>query len=1647
MWNSPSFEKLSAFGSSSPAPTGVWQSTHGGCDAYSQCRGGCDSCSMRFIEGVATCIAQWPCMIITLCITASFAATASALTLVDLEIDFFSGLYPEDTTPSRDSTAVHLLLQAAKLSLAAYQEEKLIGPKMPPPPLPQPPPPCAPSPFSPPVPMTPPPPTVPLPQTPPPPPPAVPLPLFPPPTLPPPPDTPGGRSTYSLLPTSTLHTCTTAFGLTSCATNPVNGTIQLEPSPNGDGAIWMYGLTTVLEQDNVMPLGLGLIGGAIGTLRAGATTIVGHSDGSAAMTKGPVTQPPPCDPSAFWVSCTTASFEFDEQPIYFASTIDTVGYGILASSVPTSTFPLAGTVGTNATGTLDGGVTSSSRLPISVTASFGSSFSGGSNGEIVFVATLTALTNAHAPPAPPSPPPPSPPPPSPPRISPYSPPASPSPPPVPPAPPPPRPPRSPPIPPPSLPPILPPPSPLPPAPPPSHPPSPPSHPPGIFVVSQQTTPAEVALFTFRAARGAARTPAGVFSRPALSEMRHLHDKLTNATTGYRHYCLLTPAPSTEASADGYECSPPRTPLQLFYGPNRSWFHSVDATVFDEPAFENVSSIVSALGVAPLVLADLRSSVDLLYACHSACNAGNGSDVCRTLDALPLLPTPLTVEDTGAVLAEIGALVQMASHASSATSATVPNAAANTSASDTAAAATAAGLPAVEGFDSLGRCALYQHLSAWCDFRTVKWCDPVVQRVMELHYALSMLTFKEWLRPLPPLEASFVHEPTQVLDLVASLLTSPSLSSFAAIPQLYFEEGFGRFSRVPNLTRAIFVYGAPRFGAANNKDPELKVMHEDDFSRWWCGGKSPRECGGFELAYNPSAAPRGSWVELAPAYLVSSEQLLVGQLLSLIGPDLIRAFVPIGVVTLILLVVTCDLFLTIGALLVVACALGASLLLFRLLLGATWLSVYALPSIYIVIGVGADDVFITLQAWRQSAAASARGDDGRHTLETSTGCGEERGASIETNATVPLGGGPGATVAVTERDGQKQHVVVPDGVHEDHVFTAKIPASSPVSAPRGPGVSSGLGEVVRRLVIVYCLAGEATLTTTLTSVAGFVATMTLSPIPAIRGFGFLCASSLLLNYFLVMTLFTACLAARERLSARRRGQVSSGGRIARSQTVGVAPSNVASGRLSTLSCLIDGIRYAPVRYKWTTLLIFGLLVVPFSGWQLSTLHLDDLAPSVLPSDHPLQRATLDNGAFVTSPLDSVEVAHVLWGLAPAALDLTGANSLSNVSSLGMPLRDAAFAFDGDAQRHVLRACELLRASRIVRTAPDLADGGRGSMVTCWLETFGEWITARGETFPIENAVEAQALVLEWLSSGGESWQQDVGYRASPTADGGSEQVMSFVKIRADTNLKQLEVPQRSEIADAHAKWVELMVEVNRDAPPSAIHAVQVLGSESGVPVGMPNKWVQLTMYSVYASMSTFGLATGVLVAFTVLLLLTRSLAVALIATASLLQVVAGVLASLCAMGLPLGIIESVCLILVSGLSVDYVLHVACAFAQATGRRDERARRALQRMGAPLLAGTATTLISALALCTCTFGVLAKVGAFMALTAVWSSISAQTLLPALLAACGPSTAGGSGEDKRVQRLRAAAGAPSQTSIEVVSAPATNACTNAPATLYNV
>ena len=123
----------------------------------------------------------------------------------------------------------------------------------------------------------------------------------------------------------------------------------------------------------------------------------------------------------------------------------------------------------------------------------------------------------------------------------------------------------------------------------------------------------------------------------------------------------------------------------------------------------------------------------------------------------------------------------------------------------------------------------------------------------------------------------------------------------------------------------------------------------------------------------------------------------------------------------------------------------------------------------------------------------------------------------------------------------------------------------------------------------------------------------------------------------------------------------------------------------------------------------------------------------------------------------------------------------------------------------------------------------------------------------------------------------------------------------------------------------------------------------------------------ATSALIAMGISLLLACTVLLAATRSIAATLLATASIFGVLSCTLATLVWQGWELGILESMCLAILVGISCDFVVHLAHAYMTAAPVGDspvevrrERTRWALSTMGISVLSAGGTTLVAAFAL---------------------------------------------------------------------------------------
>merc|ERR1711988_1064427 len=148
--------------------------------------------------------------------------------------------------------------------------------------------------------------------------------------------------------------------------------------------------------------------------------------------------------------------------------------------------------------------------------------------------------------------------------------------------------------------------------------------------------------------------------------------------------------------------------------------------------------------------------------------------------------------------------------------------------------------------------------------------------------------------------------------------------------------------------------------------------------------------------------------------------------------------------------------------------------------------------------------------------------------------------------------------------------------------------------------------------------------------------------------------------------------------------------------------------------------------------------------------------------------------------------------------------------------------------------------------------------------------------------------------------------------------------------------------------------------------------------------------------------GTILAFVVVLLVTRQMVVAFASMLTIVGVLSSVLGSMVALGWELGTVESICLTILAGFSVDYVVHLAHAYVHAERtERSDKVCSALDEIGVSVLGGMLTSASAAVALMLCQLQFFYKFGVFLILTVSISWFWANIAFMASMALFGPDS----------------------------------------------
>eukprot|EP01063_Lacrimia_lanifica_P008424 TRINITY_DN1545_c0_g2_i1.p1 TRINITY_DN1545_c0_g2~~TRINITY_DN1545_c0_g2_i1.p1 ORF type:complete len:1138 (+),score=349.38 TRINITY_DN1545_c0_g2_i1:40-3453(+) len=157
---------------------------------------------------------------------------------------------------------------------------------------------------------------------------------------------------------------------------------------------------------------------------------------------------------------------------------------------------------------------------------------------------------------------------------------------------------------------------------------------------------------------------------------------------------------------------------------------------------------------------------------------------------------------------------------------------------------------------------------------------------------------------------------------------------------------------------------------------------------------------------------------------------------------------------------------------------------------------------------------------------------------------------------------------------------------------------------------------------------------------------------------------------------------------------------------------------------------------------------------------------------------------------------------------------------------------------------------------------------------------------------------------------------------------------------------------------------------------------------------------------FGIALSLGLAWVVLTVATRNVVLSSLAVLSITEIVVCVVAYAVCVGWKLGILESICFVMVPGMSVDYVAHLAEAYNHSPAtNRHERVRDMLTKVGVSVLSGAFSTLGATLFLFFPTIVFFVKFGTFIFVTIVASLLFSLFNFAALMALVGPQEEDGS------------------------------------------
>ena len=840
--------------------------------------------------------------------------------------------------------------------------------------------------------------------------------------------------------------------------------------------------------------------------------------------------------------------------------------------------------------------------------------------------------------------------------------------------------------------------------------------------------------------------------------------------------------------------------------------------------------------------------------------------------------------------------------------------------------------------------------------------PVVATLLaQLKSYVSVHWFNSPLHWGAPCDPSMKKNTQAVINVLAAIRSNEQFNDlFGGLLNSYLDKDFSADNPKSKYTRGMYMYGAP---LAHGFPPYTSAYDRRDeqtnsFVQWfWTDAK-------LQDAYNENDS--SLWSHVQPTALIPD--LLTQMLIELLVKDGLMALAPIILVFLIVWFQTRSIFIALVT--VVECILsftGAISIL--IVLGIRWMAFEHFLGIYIVLAIGADDVFVFMDTYKQSFYA------GPHVNASLT----KRMSWVYRRA--------GLAMLITS-------------LTTASAFVATS-LSSPIPTLQAFGIFAAAVIIFDYVLVMTLLCSAVVIYHNLFE----------------RKPGLCCAcctcgpAGSALDWW-------ACGASKHKgcnglcsTPPKSSTEIAQGGGAETTQ--GAKPLYI---RIFEDKFPFDAVVKKPAT-RVISILVFLAIFAP-AVYGVTRLEPQTSAEQFLPESHPFQRFFTAQNAFMASDDDTTVEMQIVYGFDPQdPMNLDGVNRLQNPDYWGAPKYSASFTFDEAAQQALLADCAILGSSSVVKSLYLAAQQTTVKLSFCWPEAFKAYRDCKGQSWPVPTS-QATTALYDWVTNYDStcpmaSWPDSHSYADErqgswwdATADlgwklEGNTLSLAWTRVRAFSKIKENAYLPAPDLRVLYDEWETLIDSMNSGAPSSLGRSMHIASKDT---TSRGNKWLHMILQETYIRMALTGVGIGLTIAFVVLLLATMNFIVAFLSILTIVCALCCVVASIVLRGWQLGQAESLSMMILTGFAVDYVVHLSHAYMESKkSSRLERAHDALRDLGISVFWGMLTSVISAGVLSTLQLQFFSKFGTFFLLTIVWAYLWSVLFLMPLLAIIGPSGTG--------------------------------------------